>query len=196
MKTLVRMEKVSKHFPGVKALQDISFDIRAGEVHILLGENGAGKSTLMKILSGVYQPTLGKIYVNDKEFTQLTPKDSQENGISIIYQELSVINELSIQENLFVGRIPMVKKAGFSMVDYKLMNKIATEMLEKVGLKKDPKTLVEDLSISEKQQVEIAKALAANAEVIIMDEPTTSLTTSETDQLFKVIEQLKKRVKA
>lgn len=195
MKTLVRMEKVSKHFPGVKALQDISFDIRAGEVHILLGENGAGKSTLMKILSGVYQPTLGKIYVNDKEFTQLTPKDSQENGISIIYQELSVINELSIQENLFVGRIPMVKKAGFSMVDYKLMNKIATEMLEKVGLKKDPKTLVEDLSISEKQQVEIAKALAANAEVIIMDEPTTSLTTSETDQLFKVIEQLKKEDK-
>lgn len=195
MKTLVRMEKVSKHFPGVKALQDISFDIKAGEAHVLLGENGAGKSTLMKILSGVYQPTYGKIYIKDKEFSQLTPKDSQENGISIIYQELSVINELSIQENLFVGKLPMVKKFGISMVDYNYMNKKATEMVDKVGLKRNPKTLVEDLSISEKQQVEITKALVSNADVIIMDEPTTSLTTAETEQLFKIIRQLKKEGK-
>ena len=149
----------------------------------------------MKILSGVYQPTSGKVYIKDKEFSQLTPKDSQENGISIIYQELSVINELSIQENLFVGKIPTVKKLGIPMVDYNLMNKKATEMLEKVGLKRNPKTLVEELSISEKQQVEIAKALAVNADVIIMDEPTTSLTTAETQQLFKIIRQLKKEGK-
>ena len=106
MEALVKMEHVTKEFPGVRALDDISFDIRAGEVHVLLGENGAGKSTLMKILSGVYKPTSGKIILKGKEYESLTPKDSYENGISIIYQELSVINELSLLENLFVGKLP------------------------------------------------------------------------------------------
>lgn len=109
MGTLVEMKGVVKKFPGVTALKDISFDIRAGEVHVLLGENGAGKSTLMKILSGVYQPTEGTIVIGGKSFSKLSPKDSTENGISVIYQELSVINELSIQENLFVGKLPMKK---------------------------------------------------------------------------------------
>lgn len=191
MKTLVEMKGVTKKFPGVVALKDISFDIRAGEVHVLLGENGAGKSTLMKILSGAYQPTEGTIVVNGKEYSHLTPKDSFENGISIIYQELSVIEELSIQENLFVGKLPTKKVAGIHLVDYKYMRKVAKELSEKVGLKRDPKTAVEDISISEKQQVEIAKALSSNAEVIIMDEPTASLTTEETDHLFQIIRQLK-----
>lgn len=191
MKTLVEMKNVMKKFPGVTALKGISFDIRAGEVHVLLGENGAGKSTLMKILSGVYQPTEGTITINGKQYSHLTPKDSYENGISIIYQELSIINELSIQENLFVGKLPMTSKLGLPVVDYKLINKMAIELLKKVGLKRDPKTLVEELSIPEKQQVEIAKALAFNAEVIIMDEPTASLTLEETDHLFRIIEQLK-----
>lgn len=195
METLVRMENVTKKFPGVTALQDISFDVKAGEIHVLLGENGAGKSTLMKILSGVYKPTSGKIYLKGKEFSELTPKDSQENGISIIYQELSVINELSIQENLFVGRIPVARKFGVPLVDYKYMSQKAEEVLKKVGVKRGPKTFVEDISISEKQQVEIAKALVANADIIIMDEPTTSLTTSETEQLFKIIRQLKQEGK-
>ena len=195
METLVKMERVTKEFPGVTALKDISFDIKAGEVHILLGENGAGKSTLMKILSGVYKPTSGKIILKNKEFTELTPKDSYEHGISIIYQELSVINELSIQENLFVGKIPQVKKAGVPLVDYKYMNQKAVEVLAKVGVKRNPKTFVEEISISEKQQVEIAKALVSNSEVIIMDEPTTSLTASETEHLFAIIRQLKKEGK-
>lgn len=193
MKKLVEMKSVVKKFPGVTALDNISFDVRAGEVHVLLGENGAGKSTLMKILSGVYQPTSGSIVIGGKEYSSLTPKTSVENGISVIYQELSVINELSIQENLFVGKLPM-KKAGFiPVVDYAEMNARATELLKKVGLHRDPKTPVEQLSISEKQQVEIAKALAANSTVLVMDEPTASLTTGETKQLFEIVRKLKEQ---
>ena len=185
------MEGVTKVFPGVRALDNISFEIKAGEVHVLMGENGAGKSTLMKILSGVYQPTSGKITVKGKEFTHLTPKDSYECGISIIYQELSVINELSILENLFVGKLPTRRVGGIRVVDYKGMTDRAQEVLEKVGLKRRPGQLVEEISISEKQQCEIAKALISNADVIIMDEPTSSLTTSETAHLFDIIRQLK-----
>lgn len=191
MSTLVEMKGVVKKFPGVTALKDISFDIKSGEVHVLLGENGAGKSTLMKILSGVYQPTEGTIVLNGKEYSKLTPKDSTENGISVIYQELSVINELSIQENLFVGKLPMKKIGPVKVVDYGEMNKRALELMEKVGLKRDPKTLVEDISISEKQQVEIAKALASDSTVLVMDEPTASLTSEEINHLFKIVKTLK-----
>ena len=192
MGTLVEMKNVVKKFPGVIALNNISFDVQSGEVHVLLGENGAGKSTLMKILSGVYQPTSGEIILNGKSYSKLTPKDSQENGISIIYQELSVINELSIMENLFVGKLPTKKALGtFSVVDYKTMHARAVELMEKVGLKRDPSTFVEDISISEKQQVEIAKALASDANVIIMDEPTASLTNEEINHLFHIIRALK-----
>ena len=170
---LVEMKSITKKFGVVTALNEISFKINRGEVHVLLGENGAGKSTLMKILSGVYQPTSGKIIINGRDYDFLTPKLSFENKISIIYQELSVIDELSIQENLFVGKLPVKKVLGIETVD------------------KDPYTTVEELTISEKQQVEIAKALAANADIIIMDEPTTSLTETETNHLFKIIRQLK-----
>lgn len=195
MEPIVEMKNVTKKFPGVTALSDISFDIRPGEVHVLLGENGAGKSTLMKILSGVYTPTSGTIVLNGKEYTSLTPKDSQENGISIIYQELSVIDELSIKENLFVGRLPMKRWLGLPVVDYATIDATAKELLKKVGLKRSMNTMVEELVISEKQQVEIAKALSYNAEVIIMDEPTASLTTEETDHLFTIIRQLKQEGK-
>lgn len=191
METLVKMEGVTKVFPGVRALDNISFEIKAGEVHVLMGENGAGKSTLMKILSGVYQPTSGKITVKGKEFSHLTPTDSYECGISIIYQELSVINELSILENLFVGKLPTKRVGGIPVVDYKGMTARAKEVLDKVGLNRKPGQLVEEISISEKQQCEIAKALISNADVIIMDEPTSSLTTSETAHLFEIIRQLK-----
>ena len=191
MQTLVKMEGITKEFPGVKALDNISLEINAGEVHVLLGENGAGKSTLMKILSGVYTPTSGKITVKGKEYTKLTPQDSYDLGISIIYQELSVINELSILENLFVGKLPTKKAGIIPVVDYAKMREIAADVLGKVGVHRDPNLFVEKISISEKQQVEIAKALASKADVIIMDEPTTSLTTSETEHLFKIIRQLK-----
>ncbi|MPW24422.1 ATP-binding cassette domain-containing protein [Alkalibaculum sp. M08DMB] len=191
MGSLVKMKNITKKFPGVTALDNISFDIEPGEVHVLLGENGAGKSTLMKILSGVYRPTSGKITVNEKEYDYLTPKDSYENGISIIYQELSVINELSIMENIFVGKIPVKTIMGIRVIDYPTMRQKASEALLKVGLIRDMNVFVENISISEKQQLEIAKALVSNAEIIVMDEPTTSLTISETEHLFKIIKQLK-----
>lgn len=189
--TLVEMKEITKKFGVVTALDGISFNIKRGEVHVLLGENGAGKSTLMKILSGVYQPTSGVISIKGTDYNSLTPKISQESGISIIYQELSVINALSIQENLFVGKMPSKKVFGLDVVDYDHMKKVAKETLAKVGLSRDPETFVEDLTISEKQQVEIAKALVSNSEVIIMDEPTTSLTETETEHLFKSIRQLR-----
>lgn len=189
--TLVQMKHVRKEFPGVTALSDMSFDIRAGEVHVLLGENGAGKSTLMKILSGVYTPTSGSIVVDGKAYKNLTPHDADRLGIRVIYQELSVIPTLSIRENLFVGRLPMKKHGPFHTVDHDEMQRRAEGLLEKVGLRRDARTLVEDLSISEKQQVEIAKALAVDSRVIVMDEPTASLTHEEVRHLFDVIRALK-----
>jgi D-allose transport system ATP-binding protein len=190
MKELVRMVNIRKEFPGVVALNNVTFDLLPGEVHLLLGENGAGKSTLMKILSGVYSPTSGSIVLEDREYSRLTPKESALNKISIIYQELSVIKDLSIAENLFVGKLPTKKLIVGRVVDRKYMERSAQELMDKVGLRKSPKTLVGDLTISEKQLVEIAKALVAHARIIIMDEPTSSLTIEETDNLFRIIRDL------
>ena len=193
MTKLVEMCDVTKEFPGVLALDHITMDLYSGEVHVLMGENGAGKSTLMKILSGVYTPTSGKIVLAGKTYDSLNPSLSQEMGISIIYQELSVINKLSIAENLFVGRLPCKKVLGISVLDKKYINSKTEEMLELVGLKRQPSTLVQDLSISEKQLVEIAKALVMDTKVLIMDEPTSSLTQDETQNLFRIIRNLKKK---
>ncbi|BAD41326.1 D-allose ABC transporter ATP-binding protein AlsA [Symbiobacterium thermophilum] len=191
MEPLVRMDHITKTFPGVRALSDITFDIRPGEVHVLLGENGAGKSTLMKILSGAYEPTSGTITVDGRAYPRLTPALSAKLGISIIYQELSVINELSIEENIFVGRLPVRKVMGVPVVDYAFMRQRTQELLDILDLRRSPETLVGDLSISEKQMVEIAKAVAFNARVIIMDEPTSSLTDAEVEKLFAIIRRLK-----
>lgn len=191
MSYLVEMKNISKSFSGIYALKDINFNLLPGEVHVLLGENGAGKSTLMKILSGIYEPTSGTIILGNNEYKKLSPKESSSYGISIIYQELSVIDALSIEENIFVGKIPTKKSFGMSVVNYDYMRAKTKELLNRVGLKKDTATIVGELSISEKQQVEIAKALAVNSKVIIMDEPTSSLTAEETNNLFKIINQLK-----
>ena len=191
MEPLIRMVGITKTFPGVKALDNISFDILPGEVHVLIGENGAGKSTLMKILSGVYQPTSGQIICNGHTYDSLTTKTSAEEGIAIVYQELSVINELSILENLFVGKLHTKKVLGIPVVDFKAMKEKAAVVLEQVGLKHDPSTLVGDLAIPDKQLCEIAKALVSGAKVIVLDEPTTSLTTSEVERLHGLIRQLK-----
>lgn len=188
---LVEMKNITKKFPGVTALDNISFTIKPSEVHILLGENGAGKSTLMKILSGAYEPTSGTIVLGDKEYDKLTPSLSQEAGISIIYQELSVVNEISIQENIFIGKFVEKKALGFKVLDQRFMNKRTKEVLDQIGLDRDPNIPVGQLSISEKQMVEIAKAVAFDSKVIIMDEPTTSLTNEEISQLFKIINKLK-----
>lgn len=128
---LVEMKSITKKFGVVTALNEISFKINRGEVHVLLGENGAGKSTLMKILSGVYQPTSGKIIINGRDYDFLTPKLSFENKISIIYQELSVIDELSIQENLFVGKLPVKKVLGIETVDYQYMENVTKKYFQK-----------------------------------------------------------------
>ncbi|MDO4633696.1 MAG: ATP-binding cassette domain-containing protein [Eubacteriales bacterium] len=193
MGSLVEMRNITKKFPGVTALSGINFDVQPGETHILLGENGAGKSTLMKTLSGAYEPTEGTLIANGKEYSRFTPKISQENGISIIYQELSVINEISIQENIFVGKIATKKICGIPVVDNAYMRKRTQEVLKEVGLKRDPSDIVGSLSISEKQMVEIAKAVAFDAKVIIMDEPTSSLATEEINHLFDIVERLKKQ---
>ncbi|MGI6580370.1 MAG: sugar ABC transporter ATP-binding protein [Saccharofermentanales bacterium] len=191
MKKLVEMKNITKKFPGVTALDNIDLEIFSGEVHILVGENGAGKSTLMKILSGIYSPTDGVISINDKQYKKLSPSLSQDNGISIIYQELSVIDELSIMENLFVGNLPEKKILGIPFIDSNYIKEKATEAMDLVGLQRNPMTAVEDLSISEKQLVEIAKALIHDTEVLIMDEPTSSLTVDETENLFNIIRNLK-----
>ena len=191
MEYLVQMKGMTMKFAGVVALDKVSFDLRSGEVHVLLGENGAGKSTLVKMLSGINHPTEGEIIIGDKHFSYLTPNMSKENKIAIIYQELSVIDELSIAENLYVGKLPTRRVLGIPQVNYAAMNAKARELMDKMGIRRSPGTLVQDLSISEKQMVEIAKALAADARVIIMDEPTSSLSVEETENLFKIIRQLK-----
>lgn len=191
MTHLIDVRAIVKRFGSNTALQDVSFDVRAGEVHALLGENGAGKSTLMKILSGIYQPTSGEIQLGGDRYEALTPDISKQFGIRLIYQELSVIDYLSIEENLFVGNLPVRKVLGVPVVNRALMREKATDALRRVGLHRSPATLVGKLSISEKQQVEIAKALASDARVIIMDEPTSSLTDEEVRHLFQVIGELK-----
>jgi len=188
----LEMRNITMKFPGVVALDNVSFNLKLGEVHVLLGENGAGKSTLVKILSGINKPTQGEIIINGKSFSSLTPRSSIENKIAVIYQELSVVDNLSIAENLFLGKLPKKKKMGVTVVDKNYMYKEAEKYLKEIGLKRDPATLVQDLPISEKQMVEIAKALCAEAKIIIMDEPTSSLSIDETNNLFKIIEHLKR----
>lgn len=191
MQPIVEMRNIRKVFPGVVALDNISLEVLPGEVHALLGENGAGKSTLMKTLSGAYTPTSGQIVIDGESFDQLTTRQSADAGISIIYQELSVIDQISIMETIFVGNLATKKVLGIPVTDPKTMYRRTQELLAKVGLDKDPDTWVRDLSISEKQMVEIARAIAFDARVIVMDEPTSSLTDDEVNQLFAIIEQLR-----
>lgn len=192
MAQLVAVKNIVKKFSGTVALKDVTFDIQSGEVHVLLGENGAGKSTLMKILSGIYAPTSGEIILGQQSWGALTPVQSRQFGIRLIYQELSVIDYLSIEENLFVGSIPTKKIMGLSVVDRPLMREKACQVLARVGLNRPPQTLVSALSISEKQQVEIAKALVEEPQIIIMDEPTSSLNDEEVARLFTIINDLRR----
>ncbi|WP_028868731.1 sugar ABC transporter ATP-binding protein [Psychromonas arctica] len=191
MSQLVAVKNITKKFGAITVLNNITFEILSGEVHVLLGENGAGKSTLMKILSGIYKPTGGEIQLGKNTFKEVTTNQSRDFGIRLIYQELSVINNLSIEENLFIGSIPTKKIMGVSVVDRKKMAIKAKHALSCVGFKKNPKILVHELSISEKQQVEIAKALIDEPKVIIMDEPTSSLNDDEVLNLFNIINSLR-----
>ena len=191
---IVEMRNINKSFPGVKALSNISFSVKPGEVHVLLGENGAGKSTLMKVLSGVYQPDSGSIVLNGVEHSKLNPRLSREGGISIIYQELSVVNWLDIRENIFMGRMQSKKIGPVSTIDYAKLNQDTKKLLKQVNLDKyEPNKMASELSISEKQMLEIAKAISFDAKCIVMDEPTSSLTESEVKKLFEIIRDLKSK---
>ena len=191
---IVEMRNINKSFPGVKALSNISFSVKPGEVHVLLGENGAGKSTLMKVLSGVYHPDSGSIVLNGVEHSKLNPRLSREGGISIIYQELSVVNWLDIRENIFMGRMQSKKSGPVSTIDYAKLNQDTKKLLKQVNLDKyEPNKMASELSISEKQMLEIAKAISFDAKCIVMDEPTSSLTESEVKKLFEIIRDLKSK---
>ena len=178
---------IGKTFPGVKALQDISFDCYAGQVHALMGENGAGKSTLLKILSGFYAPSEGSIVLRGEPVTFADTPAALNAGVAIIYQELHLVPEMSVAENIYLGQLP--HKAGF--VNRSLLNYEAKLQLEHLGLDIDPSTPLKYLSIGQWQMVEIAKALARNAKVIAFDEPTSSLSRREIDNLFRVIRELR-----
>ena len=191
---IVEMRNINKSFPGVKALSNISFSVKPGEVHVLLGENGAGKSTLMKVLSGVYHPDSGSIVLNGVEHSKLNPRLSREGGISIIYQELSVVNWLDIRENIFMGRMQSKKLGPVSTIDYAKLNQDTKKLLKQVNLDKyEPNKMASELSISEKQMLEIAKAISFDAKCIVMDEPTSSHTESEVKKLFEIIRDLKSK---
>lgn len=188
---MLRMEGVSKIFPGVKALDNVDITAYGGEVTALMGENGAGKSTLMKILSGVYQKDEGKVFIDGEEAHIKGIKSAEEYGVTIIHQEMSVLNNLTVAENIFLGNEKFHKFTG--KINKKELIERSKLFLDQIGANINPNTFVSSLNVGEKQMVEIAKALTKNARVIIMDEPTTALTEVETKNLFKVIDSLKKK---
>ena len=188
----ISMAGIGKSFGPVHALKSVDLTIYPHEIHALLGENGAGKSTLMKVLSGIHEPTKGTITINNVNYDKLDHKLAAQLGIGIIYQELSVIDELTVLENLYIGRHLTKKVCGVNVIDWKEMRVRAAMMLLRVGLKIDLDEKVANLSISHKQMLEIAKTLMLDAKVLIMDEPTSSLTNKEVDYLFLIMNQLRK----
>ena len=184
---LLKVSGISKSFPGVKALEDVQFVLNSGEVLALVGENGAGKSSLMKILSGIYSKDSGTILLNGQEVDIDSPKTAQGLGISIIHQEMNLMPHLTVAQNIFIGREP---RTGM-FVRERLLNKNASELLSRLGINLDPQALIEGLTVAKQQMVEIAKALSFDAKVLIMDEPTSALTMTETETLFTLIEGLK-----
>ena len=184
---IVELEHVSKGFPGVQALDDVSFNLRAGEVMALLGENGAGKSTLMKVLDGVYQRDGGDVRIFGEKIGELTPRIAQGLGVAMIHQELNMCTHLTVAENIFLGRELV---AGGVLADQE-MRRRATEALRRLDMDMDPDTIVGAISVSKQQMVEIAKALSADARILIMDEPTSALTAKEIDDLFAIIRRLR-----
>ncbi|MCM3410861.1 sugar ABC transporter ATP-binding protein [Metabacillus litoralis] len=186
---ILKMEGISKSFPGVKALSDVKFELCSGEVHSLLGENGAGKSTLMKVLTGIYQKDEGSIIFQGKEVEITDTKMAQNLGISIIHQELNLMPDLTVAQNIFIGREPRSKFKLF--LDENELNRKTQELFDQLNLSLDPRAFISDLTVAKQQMVEIAKALSFNAKVLIMDEPTAALTDSEIETLFEIINRLR-----
>lgn len=189
--TFLQMSHITKRFPGVLALSNVDFALRKGEVHALLGENGAGKSTLMKILSGVYQPDEGNIIFEDQAVSFANPLSAQKAGITIIHQEFNLFPELTVEDNIFIGR--EFCKNNRWRLDEKQQRQAAIDILQKLNLNIAPDTLVADLTVAQQQMVEIAKAISVNAKILIMDEPTAALTETEIDSLFQVTRLLKEQ---
>jgi ABC-type sugar transport system ATPase subunit len=185
---MLEIHAVSKRFPGVQALHDVSFDVTRGEVHALIGENGAGKSTLMKILSGVYTDYEGELRLDGQRLVLANPRDAQRHGIAIIHQELNLIPELTVAENIFLGREP---RTATGLLDIGRMEQEAQSLLDRLNLPIPPDRPVKWLRVGEQQLVEVAKALSLNARLLILDEPTSALSQAEIDRLFAVIAALK-----
>ncbi len=188
---ILRLEGLSKYFPGVKALDDISFDLIEGEIHALIGENGAGKSTLIKVLTGAYQKTHGKVFYRGNEVKKLNPTKAKGLGISAIYQELTLFPDLTVAQNIFMGNEKVYNKSNL-VKDKEMMNEVR-KIFEKIKLDISPETLVKNLSIAQQQMIEIARAISLDADILIMDEPTSSISNKETEILFEIIEDLKKQ---
>ncbi len=185
---MLSMENITKAFPGVIALNDISLHVEKGAIHALVGENGAGKSTLMKILSGAYSLKCGKVFIDGEEITDITPSKMIEKGVAVIYQELMLLNHRTVAENIFLGNYPT--KNG--VIDYATMEAKAQEILNTLKLDLSPRAVINDLSVAKRQMVEIAKAMSRNARIIVLDEPTAVLGESELEGLFDVIKKLSK----
>lgn len=188
-KKILRLENITKTFPGTLALDKVNFDLEAGEVHALVGENGAGKSTLIKTISGIYQPDSGSIYLNGNLVNLKNALFAQKHGIASIYQEPTIFPDLSVAENIYMGHqecSPITKR-----LNWKKMYDNTEQLLESLELKLDPRTMVRNLSAAEQQLVEIVKALSLNSQILIMDEPTSALTLNEVKDLFKIIKHLK-----
>ena len=186
---VLEMKNITKTFPGVKALDKVNFSLKKGEVHALLGENGAGKSTLMKVLNGIHQRDEGEIILRGEAVEFKNTKEAQNAGLAIIHQELELIPHLNVAENIFLGREE--KKGVF--INYKKLYQQTEEVLDMLGVNIDPKAKINDLNIGSQQMVEIAKAVSQNADILVMDEPTSSLTNQEIEILFELIERLKKQ---
>jgi ribose transport system ATP-binding protein len=187
---LLQMRRISKSFPGVQALSDVSFDLHNGEIVGLVGENGAGKSTLMKILSGVHTPNGGEILIEGNPVHLSSPKDSELAGVAIIYQELSLVPNVSVTENISMGREPRTR---LGTIDWREMARVASDLMNRMEMAIDVGRPVEEFSVAVQQMIEIAKALSLNAKILIMDEPTSSLSEQETKRLFEIVRRLKSR---
>lgn len=187
-RTVLRLTDIDKRFPGVHALDRINFDLKAGEVHVLLGENGAGKSTLMKILSGVYQPDSGTMQVGDRQIEGLTPDSAHRLGIGLVHQELSVIPTLSVAENIFLNNLP---RNAVGAVRWRKANEMARQAMRSLGVDIDPARDAGAYEVAEQQLIEIAKVLARSPKILLLDEPSSALSDSERSRLFEVVLRLK-----
>ena len=192
-KDILVMKDIVKTFPGVKALKNVDFSVKHGEIHALMGENGAGKSTLMKCLIGIHPPTSGEIFFDGNKIVNYSTAEALKMGISMIHQELSPVEHRSIMENIWLGREPKTK---LGLVNHKKMYELTKEILKEIEFYEDPKTLMTNLTVAKTQMIEIAKALSYNAKLIIMDEPTSALTNKEINQLFSIMRRLRENGKS